>query len=86
MCRPAVVMTCSHLRNRKLPELRASLDRLGFGPMILMIMSLQEFAAFLAAQAQKWPPVIGSAKIDSAVLAKAPDPRAAAISRRQPPT
>jgi tripartite-type tricarboxylate transporter receptor subunit TctC len=44
----------------KLPEVRANLDRLGFNPMI---MSPQEFAAFLAAQAQKWPPVIKAANI-----------------------
>jgi tripartite-type tricarboxylate transporter receptor subunit TctC len=44
----------------KLPEVRANLDRLGFNPMI---MSPQEFGAFLAAQAQKWPPVIRAANI-----------------------
>jgi tripartite-type tricarboxylate transporter receptor subunit TctC len=44
----------------KAPEVRANLDRLGFNPMI---MSPQEFAAFLAAQAQKWPPVIKAANI-----------------------
>ena len=44
----------------KLPDVRANLDRLGFNPMI---MSPQEFAAFLAAQAQKWPPVIRAANI-----------------------
>ena len=44
----------------KLPEVRANLDRLGFNPMI---MSPQEFGAFLAAQAQKWTPVIRAANI-----------------------
>jgi len=44
----------------KAPEVRANLDRLGFNPMI---MSPQEFAAFLAVQAQKWPPVIKAANI-----------------------
>jgi tripartite-type tricarboxylate transporter receptor subunit TctC len=41
-------------------EVKANLDRLGFD---LMIMSPQEFAAFLAAQAQKWPSVIRAANI-----------------------
>jgi len=44
----------------KSTEVKANLDRLGFDPMI---MSPQEFAAFLAAQAQKWPPVIKAANI-----------------------
>jgi tripartite-type tricarboxylate transporter receptor subunit TctC len=44
----------------KSPEVKASLDRLGFSPLI---MSPQEFATFLAAQAQKWPPVIKAANI-----------------------
>jgi tripartite-type tricarboxylate transporter receptor subunit TctC len=39
---------------------KANLDRLGFDPMI---MSPPEFAAFLTAQAQKWPPVIKAANI-----------------------
>jgi tripartite-type tricarboxylate transporter receptor subunit TctC len=44
----------------KSAEVKANLDRLGFDPMI---MSPPEFAAFLAAQAQKWPPVIKAANI-----------------------
>jgi len=44
----------------KSAEVKANLDRLGFDPMI---MSPQEFAAFLTAQAQKWPPVIKAANI-----------------------
>ena len=44
----------------KSTEVKANLDRLGFDPMI---MSPQEFAAFLAGQAQKWPPVIKAANI-----------------------
>jgi tripartite-type tricarboxylate transporter receptor subunit TctC len=44
----------------KSTEVKANLDRLGFDPMI---MSPQEFAAFLAGQAQKWPPVIRAANI-----------------------
>ncbi len=44
----------------KAPEVKTNLDRLGFNPMIL---SPQEFAAFLAVQAQKWPPVIKAANI-----------------------
>jgi tripartite-type tricarboxylate transporter receptor subunit TctC len=39
---------------------KANLDRLGFEAMI---MSPQEFAAFLVAQALKWPPVIKAANI-----------------------
>jgi len=44
----------------KSTEVKVNLDRLGFDPMI---MSPQEFAAFLAGQAQKWPPVIKAANI-----------------------
>src|SRR4029077_18695182 len=43
----------------KSTEVKANLDRLGFDPMI---MSPREFAAFLAAQAQKWPSVTQAAK------------------------
>jgi tripartite-type tricarboxylate transporter receptor subunit TctC len=42
------------------PEVKANFDRLGFNSMV---MSPQDFAAFLAAQAQKWPPVIKAANI-----------------------
>jgi len=59
---PAVISRLNAEVNEtlKLPEVRANLDRLGFNPMI---MSPQEFGAFLAAQAQKWPPVIKAANI-----------------------
>ena len=42
------------------PEVTATFARLGFDAMI---NSPQEFAAFLAVQAQKWPPVIKAANI-----------------------
>ena len=44
----------------KLPEVLATLDKLGFNPMT---GSPQEFATFLAAQAQKWPPVLKAANV-----------------------
>ena len=44
----------------KTPEVTATFARLGFDAMI---NSSQEFAAFLAVQAQKWPPVIKAANI-----------------------
>jgi tripartite-type tricarboxylate transporter receptor subunit TctC len=44
----------------KSTEVKANLDRLGFEAMV---MSPQEFAAFLTTQAQKWPPVIRAANI-----------------------
>lgn len=44
----------------KSPDVKANLDRLGFNPMP---MSPQDFATFLAGQAQKWPPVIKAANI-----------------------
>jgi tripartite-type tricarboxylate transporter receptor subunit TctC len=47
-------------RNAQINGGEANLDRLGFDPMI---MSPQEFAAFLATQAQKWPSVIKAANI-----------------------
>jgi tripartite-type tricarboxylate transporter receptor subunit TctC len=44
----------------KSPEVKATLAKLGFNPMT---GSPQEFAAFLAAQAQKWPPVLKAANV-----------------------
>jgi len=47
-------------RNPQFDEVKANLRSAGFDPMI---MSPQESAAFLAGQAQKWPPVIKAANI-----------------------
>jgi hypothetical protein len=47
-------------------------------------MSPREFGAFLAAQAQKWPPVIKAANIQP--QSEAPEAEAAVISPRPPPT
>jgi tripartite-type tricarboxylate transporter receptor subunit TctC len=44
----------------KLPEVLATLAKLGFNPMG---GSPQELATFLAAQAQKWPPVLKAAHV-----------------------
>jgi tripartite-type tricarboxylate transporter receptor subunit TctC len=44
----------------KSPEVKATFDKLTFEPMI---GSPQDFAAFLALQAKKWPPVIKAANI-----------------------
>jgi hypothetical protein len=48
---------------------KANLDRLG---LEAMIMSPQKFAAFLAAQAQKWPPVINSQPQQEAPMRRKP--------------
>jgi tripartite-type tricarboxylate transporter receptor subunit TctC len=44
----------------KLPEVTATLARLGFNPMV---STPQEFAEFLAAQIRKWPDVIKAANV-----------------------
>jgi tripartite-type tricarboxylate transporter receptor subunit TctC len=44
----------------KSPEVTATLAKLGFNPMTA---SPQTFATFLAAQAQKWPPVLKAANV-----------------------
>jgi hypothetical protein len=50
----------TNLPGALLTSIRSVLDPLGFGAMII---APQEFAAFPAAQAQKWPPVIRAANI-----------------------
>jgi tripartite-type tricarboxylate transporter receptor subunit TctC len=59
---PAVINRLNAEVNETLKstEVKANLDRLGFEAMI---MSPQEFAAFLAGQAQTWPPVTRAANI-----------------------
>jgi tripartite-type tricarboxylate transporter receptor subunit TctC len=57
-----IIDTLNHAINEtlKLPQVEATFARLAFNPMI---HSPEEFAAFLAEQARKWPPVIKAANI-----------------------
>jgi tripartite-type tricarboxylate transporter receptor subunit TctC len=66
--------------NVKSTEVKANLDRLGFDPMI---MSPQEFAAFLARRRRSGRP---SSRPPIFSRSKEPEAEVAAISPRRPPT